>query len=181
MVLCLLYKRELLVSTHIFTTFALIYISYDIQSTLPVNVEEAVLDAEVVAPKVNNPVLEAAVVVVVVAGETTFVFPKLNDAPVKDGLVDVTSGGFLAPNENMFEGATGATIAEEEVVVVKPIVLGGLSDPNLNDVVGVLEKLNPPLGVVVVDGFVDCPKDCAAGENPVVERGDDTPGFPRLN
>lgn len=130
-------------------------------------------------------------VVVVVAGETTFVFPKLNDAPVKDGLVDVTSGGFLAPNENMFEGATGATIAEEEVesagdvidgvVVVKPIVLGGLSDPNLNDVVGVLEKLNPPLGVVVVDGFVDCPKDCAAGENPVVERGDDTPGFPRLN
>ena len=143
------------------------------------------------APKVNNPVLEAAVVVVVVTVETTFVFPKLNDAPPKDGLVDVTSGGFLPPNENMFEGATGATIAEEEVesagdvidgvVVVKPIVLGGLSDPNLNEDVGVLEKLNPPLGIVVVDGFVDCPNDGTAEENPVLERGDDMPGFPRLN
>ena len=91
----------------------------------------------------------------------------------------------------MFEGTTGATIADEDVesagdvidgvVVVKPIVLGALSDPNLNEVVGVLEKLNPPPGIVVVDGFVDCPKDCAAGENPVFERGDDTPGFPRLN
>ena len=171
--------------------FPIIYIYDDIKSTLPVNVEEAVLDAEVVAPKLNKPVLEAAVVVVAVTGETTFVFPKLNDAPPKDGLVDVTSGAFLAPNENMFEGATGATIAVEVVesagdvidgvVVVKPIVLGGLSDPNLNEVVGVLEKLNPPLGIVVVDGFVDCPNDCAAEENPVFERGDDTPGFPRLN
>ena len=171
--------------------FPLKHISDDIQSNLPVNVEEAVLGAEVVAPKLNNPVLEAAAVVVVVTGETTFVFPKLKDAPLKDGLVDVTSGGFLAPNENMFEGTTGATIADEDVesagdvidgvVVVKPIVLGGLSDPNLNEVVGVLEKLNPPLGIVVVDGFVDCPNDCAAEENPALERGDDMPGFPRLN
>ena len=51
----------------------------------------------------------------------------------------------------------------------------------MNEVVGVLEKLNPPLGIVVVDGFVDCPNDGTAEENPVLERGDDMPGFPRLN
>jgi len=157
----------------------------------PVTVEETVLGLAVVAaPKVNNPVLGVAAAVVVI-GETTFVFPKLKDAPVKDDLVDVTSGGFLDPNENMFEDAKGETAAVVEVetteevidgvVVVKPSVVAALSELNENELAGVLEKLKPPVGIVVVDGFDSCPRVDTAVEITVFDTGDVTPVFPKLN
>ena len=132
---------------------------------LPVTVEETVLGAEVAAPKANNPALGVVAAAVVVVGDTTFVFPKVKDVPLRDDFVDVTSGGLVAPNENAVDGATGATTVVEEVErvgeeidgigLVIPTVVDGLSEPNENEPVGALPfpKLNPPVGNVVVDVF----------------------------
>ena len=106
-------------------------------------------------------VVESAVAIVVV-GDTIFVFPKLKEAPLKDDFVDVTSGGLVVPNENAVDEATGGTTAVEsvgeeidEVGLVIPTVVAGLSEPNENEPVGALPvpKLNPPVGNVVVDVF----------------------------
>ena len=117
------------------------------------------------APKANSPALGVVAAAVVVVGDTTFVFPKVKDAPVRDDFVDVTSGGLVAPNENAVDGATGATTVVEEVEsvgeeidgvgLVIPTVVAGLLEPNENEPVGALPvpKLNPPVGNVVVDVF----------------------------
>ena len=132
---------------------------------VPVTVEETVLGAEVAAPKANSPALGVVAAAVVVVGNTTFVFPKVKDDPVRDDFVDVTSGGLVAPNENAVDGATGATTVVEEVEsvgeeidgvgLVIPTVVAGLLEPNENEPVGALPvpKLNPPVGNVVVDVF----------------------------
>ena len=151
-------------------------------------VEETVLGLEVViAPNPNSPVLGVSAAAVVV-GETTF--PKLKDAPVKDDLVDVTSGGFLGPNENIFEDVRGSTAAVVEVettgevrdgvVVVKPMVVAALSEPNENELAGVVEKLKPPVGIIVVKDFGGCPRTGGSVEIPGFDIGEVTPVFPKL-
>ena len=121
----------------------------------------------------------------------------MNGDTADDGaFVAVISGGFLFPNENMFEVIVGGTAAVEVleanvVVTGVPVFVRAvptffivLPVPNENALVDVLEKLNPPEdGVVEMDVVEEgsVVVGTVAGKPDNVAIGDVTPGFPKLN